>query len=151
MERTIRQTQNRLSIGLNMGLFSKAPKPNPKIIVEGLEISFHQEYGGWQFTYRGTLFSSFEPILTLPSWAELDSILNSLESLRPEMRTRLQKGLSECNDARVDDGESYSINIQDFATDKSFIVSWSDGASWGDLGVDFTIKDHAIIDESWGD
>jgi hypothetical protein len=47
--------------------------------------------------------------------------------------------------------ESYSINVQDFATDKTFTVSWSDGASWEDLGVDFTIKDHAITDESWGD
>ncbi len=134
-----------------MGLFSKAPKPNPKIIVEGLEISFHQEYGGWEFTYRGTLFSSFEPILILPARAELDSILNTLESLKPEMKTRLQKGLSEWGDSRLDDGESYSVNIQDFATYKSFIVSWSEGSSWGDLGVDFTIKDHVIVDESWGD
>jgi len=55
------------------------------------------------------------------------------------------------DDSKLDDGESFSINVQDFATDKSLTVSWSDGASWGDLGVDFTIKDHAIVDESWGD
>ena len=134
-----------------MGIFSKTPKPNPKITVEGVEITFHQEYGGWAFTYRGAEFSSFESALTLPTKVELDAILGTLESLKPEMRTRLQKGLSEWADSKLDDGESYSVNIQDFATDKTFTVSWSDGASWGDLGVDFTIKDHAISDESWGD
>jgi len=135
-----------------MGIFSKTPKPNPKITVEGIEFAFHQDYGGWQFSYRGTDFTSFEPTLTLPTKLELDSILDTLESLKPDMRTRLQKGLSEWgDDSKLDDGESCSINVQDFATDKSFTVSWSDGASWGDLGVDFTIKDHAIVDESWGD
>ena len=134
-----------------MGLFSKSPKPNPKITIEGVEIAFHREYEGWAFTYRGTEFTSFELTLTLPTKGELDSILDTLESLKPEMRTRLQKGLSEWGDSKLDDGESYSVNVQDFATDKSFEISWSDGASWGDLGVDFTIKNNAIIDESWGD
>ena len=135
-----------------MGLFSKTPKSNPKITVEGVDITFHQEYGGWTFTYRGAEFSSFESGLSLPTKAELDSILNTVESLKPEMRKRLQKGLSEWgNGSKLDDGESYSINVQDFAADKSLTVSWSNGASWGDLGVDFTIKDHAITDESWGD
>ena len=133
-----------------MGLFSKAPKPNPKITIEGVEITFHQEYGGWAFTYRGAEFSSYAFALSLPKKAELDFILETLESLKPEMRTRLQKGLSDWG-SKLDDGESYSINVQDFARDKTFIVSWSDGASWGDLGADFTIKDRAIIDESWGD
>jgi hypothetical protein len=134
-----------------MGIFSKTPKPNPKITVEGIEFTFHQEFGGWQFTYRGTEFTTFEPTLTLPGKPKLDSILDTLASLKPEMRTRLQKGLSEWGDSKLDDGESCSVNVQDFATDRSFTVSWSDGASWGDLGVDFTIKDHAIVDESWGD
>ena len=134
-----------------MGLFSKTPKPNPKIIVEGIEVAFHQEYGVWEFRYRGAEFSSFEPTLTIPTKAELDSILDNVESLNPEMRTRLQKGLSKWSDSKLGDGESYSVDVQHFVTDKSFTVSWSGGASWGDLGVDFTIKDHAIVDESWGD
>jgi hypothetical protein len=135
-----------------MGIFSKTPKPNPKITIEGIEIAFHQEYAGWAFTYRGTDFLSFKPTLTLPTKLELDFILDTLESLKPEIRTRLQKGLSEWGDgSKLEDGESYSVNVQEFSTDKSFTVSWSDGASWGDLGVDITIKDHAIIDESWGD
>jgi len=134
-----------------MGIFSKTPKSHPKITVEGIEITFHQEYGGWAFTYRGAEFSSFESALILPSKVEVDSILDTVESLKAEMRTRLQKGLSGWGESKVDDGESYSIDVQEFVTDKSFTVSWSDGASWGDLGVDFTIKDHAITDESWGD
>ena len=135
-----------------MGLFSKTPKSNPKITVEGIDITFHQEYGGWTFTYRGAEFASFESALSLPTKAELDSILNTVESLKPELRKRLQKGLSEWgNGCKLHDGESYSINVQSFAADKSFTVSWSNGASWGDLGVDFTIKDHAITDELWGD
>ena len=134
-----------------MGLFSKTPKPNPKITVEGVEIAFHRDHEWWEFTYRGTEFSSFESSLTLPTKAELDSILDALESLKPEMRTRLKKGLSEWGDLKLDDGESYSVNVQDFAAERTFTVSWSDGASWGDLGADFTIKDRAIIDESWGD
>ena len=134
-----------------MGLFSKSPKLNPKLTVEGIEIEFHRDHEWWGFTYRGTEFCSFESALTLPNKAELDSILDTLESLRPEMRTRLQKGLTEWGDSKLDEGESCSVNVQDFARDKTFTVSWSDGASWGDLGVDFTIKDHAISDESWGD
>ena len=134
-----------------MGIFSRTPKPNPKIIVEGMEFTFHQEFNGWQFTYRGTEFTSFEPALTLPNKLELDSIIDTVESLKPQMRTRMQKGLREWGDAKLDDGESYSVNLQDFVTNKSFTISWSDGASWGDLGVDFTIKDRAIADESWGD
>lgn len=135
----------------DMGFFSKTPKLNPKITVGGIEITFHQEYGGWTFTYRGVEFSSFESALTLPTKAELDSILNTIESLRPEMSERLEKGLKTWGDSKLDDGESFCINVQNFATDQSFTVSWSGGASWGDLGVDFTIKDNAITDESWGD
>src|ERR1043166_3068578 len=134
-----------------MGLFSKTPRPNPKITVEGIEIAFHRDNEWWEFAYRGTEFCSFEPTLTLPSKTDLDSILDTLESLKPEMKTRLQKGLKEWGDSKLDEGESYLVNLQDFAKDKTFTVSWSGGASWGDMGIDFAIKDHAIIDESWGD
>lgn len=65
-----------------MGIFSKTPKPNPKITLEGIEFTFHQEYGGWEFRHRGTDFTSFEPTLTLPSRAELDSILDTIEPNR---------------------------------------------------------------------
>ena len=76
----------------------------------------------------------------------------TVESLKPEMRRRLAKGLAEWGDGcKLDDGETYSISVEEFATGRSFSVSCSGGASWGDLAVDFTIKDDAIVDETWGD
>ena len=127
------------------------PKPDPKIIVEVVQIKFHRDHEGWGFTYRGAEFSSFELSLTLPTKRELDAILDTLESLKPEMKSRLKKVLSKWGDSTLDDGESYLVDVEAFATERTFTVSWSGGASWGDLGVDFTIKDHAIIDEVCGD
>lgn len=134
-----------------MGFFSKAAKPNPRIVVQGIEIEFHRENEWWGFIYQETEFLSFEFSLVLPSKEELDAILESLEALKPEMAARLKKGLSEWGDAKQNDGESYSVDLSGYGIDQTFIVCWSDGASWGDLGVDFTIKDNAIMDESWGD
>lgn len=134
-----------------MGFFSKTARPDPKITVEGIEIAFHRDHQWWEFTHRGTEFRSFELSLTFPTKAEIEAILDTVESLKPEMRSRLVKGFAECGDSKPDDGESYSVDVKDFVREKTFTVSWSDGASWGDLGVDFTIKDHAIIDEAWGD
>jgi hypothetical protein len=48
-------------------------------------------------------------------------------------------------------GEEFSVNLTDFQSDGTFEVSWSGGATWGDMGIEFTIKDHVIADESWGD
>lgn len=135
-----------------MGIFSKTPKPHPKISFEGIEFTFHRDHEWWEFTYRGREFCSFTPTLSLPTKAELDSIVSTVGALMPEMRKRLAKGLAEWGDGcKLDDGESYSISVEEFAADRSFSVSWSDGASWGDLGVDFAIKDHVITDESWVD
>lgn len=134
-----------------MGLFSKTSKPNPILTVEGIELTFDRDHEWWKFTYRDTNFWSFGSTLTLPPKAELDSILDVLESLKPEMRERLKKGLREWGDSKLDDGETYSVDLNDYASARKFDVSWSDGASWGDLGVEFTIKDRAIVDESWGD
>ena len=134
-----------------MGIFSKTPKPNPKISFEGVEFTFQRDHEWWEFTYRGTEFCSFEPVLTLPTKTQLDSILSTLESLMPELRKRLEKGLSEWSDSKLDDGETYSVDVKEFTRDGTFSVSWSGGASWGDMGVEYTIKDRAILDESWGD
>jgi hypothetical protein len=134
-----------------MGLFSKTPKPDPKISFEGIEFTFHRGDEWWEFTYRGTEFLSFEPVLVLPTKAQLDSILSTLDSLMPELRTRLKNGLSEWGESKLDDGEKYFVDVQEFAKDGTFSVSWSDGASWGDMGVEYTIQGHEIVDESWGD
>jgi hypothetical protein len=74
-----------------MGLFSKTKKPNPKIVVHGLEIEFHRDHEWWGFTYRGTEFSSFELSLALPTMAELDGIVDTLQSLKPELRVRAER------------------------------------------------------------
>ncbi len=119
-----------------MGLFSKRPKSSPMLKVEGIELVLHRQTGHefWQFTYRGAEFMSYKAQLTLPKWAELDAILDAVKSLKVEMRRRLEK------DLKLDDGESYMVNVQDFAPEKTFVVSWAGGASWGDMGVDFTIR-----------
>lgn len=134
-----------------MGLFTKTPKPNPKITFEGIEFTFHRDDEWWEFTYRGTEFISFGPALILPTKAQLDSILSTLQSLMPELRMRLEKGLSEWSDGKLDDGEKYSVDVREFAKDGTFSVSWFDGASWGDMGAEYTIKGQVIVDESWGD
>jgi len=135
-----------------MGLFSKPPKPNPKLIVAGVEITFHRDHEWWEFAYRGNQFCAYDLTFSVPSQAELDAMVDTIDSLRQEMRSRIQQGLKEWGDSsQLDDGESYTVRVDEFAKEKTFTVTWSDGASWGDMGVDFTIKDQAIIDEGWGD
>ncbi len=135
-----------------MGLFSKKPKPDPKIKFEGVEFTFHRTYEWWEFTYRGTEFSSHDLLFELQTKAELDSILSTLETLMPEFKMRVEKGLKEWSETSLGDGVSYSVDLTNPSKDGSYSVSWSGGEeSWGDMAVDFTIKDHKIIDESWGD
>ena len=135
-----------------MGLFSKTPKATPKVVVEGMEVVFQPEGEWWEFRYRGTEFWSFGSTLMLPGKAELDEIVETIEVLKPEMRSRLMKGLDEWGEgAKLDDGETYHVDLKNLGTEGTFDVSWSDGASWGDLACDFTIKDGVIIDEGWGD
>ncbi len=134
-----------------MGLCSRKPKANPKITVDGIEIAYHSDHEWWEFDYRGLKFCAYETSLILPAKHELDWVVESVESLKPELRKRLVKGLAEWSDAKVDDGESCSVNLGDFTAGNSFSIGWSDGVSWGDLGVEFAIKNGQIVDESWGD
>jgi hypothetical protein len=134
-----------------MGLFSHSKKVNPKIVVDGLDVEYRTDFEQWAFVYRGTEFCSFEQSLILPSKTDLDTIVGSLEALKPEMQARIKKYMADWDHVKHDDGETCFVDIKDFAADKSFVVFWSDGASWGDLGVDFTIRDNVIIDEIWGD
>jgi hypothetical protein len=136
-------------LGNYMGLFSRKPKANPKIVVDGVEFVFKGEV--WEFAYRGTEFIGRGHEFTLPARADLDWMVESVARLKAEMRTRLEKGLSEWGDSKLDDGESYWLDVTEFSKDRSYAVSWCGGESWGDLGVDFTITDGVITDESWGD
>jgi len=134
-----------------MRLFSKTPKPNPKIVVEGIEITFEREHEWWEFKYRGVDFIAYDLSLAMPSQGELDAILADSESLKPEMRSRLKQHFDEWSDAKLDDGETFMVDVTEVVATKTFGVTWSGGASWGDLGADFMIKNHVIIDEAWGD
>ena len=134
-----------------MGLFTKRQKPNPGIAAQGLEIEYDSDHECWKFQYRGMDFVCFGTFLRLPTKEQLDALLETAESLKPEMRARLEKELKGYGNLKLDDGESCLVNVEEFAATGVFIVSWSDGASWGDMAADFTIKDGAIIDEAWGD
>ena len=134
-----------------MGLFSRAQKPDPQIIVEGIAIVFRSAHGYWEFTYKCTTFCGYQTPFNLPSRTDLDSILGVVESLKTEMKSRLANGLNQCGNMDVNDGETYTLEVSDFTVQKTFQISWSGGASWGDVGVDFSVKEGRIIDEAWGD
>src|SRR4051794_7477675 len=68
-----------------MGLFSKAQKADPKIICDGVECTFRRDQDSWEFAYRGLKFCSCAARLSLPSKAELDVIVNTVEALGPEI------------------------------------------------------------------
>ncbi len=132
--------------------FFQKPKQQPdgKIIVEGVQITYRPEHCEWQFTYRDIEFCTYGLTIILPSKCELDRILLTIESLKPELRSRMQESLSGYG-AKLDDGELMSISLAGFSEDRSFRVSWSTGESWADLGVDFTIRDQKIVAEEWAD
>lgn len=134
-----------------MGLFSKTSDPDPVLIVDGIEVVFHRDHDWWEFEYGETEFWAAGTTFRLPPRAELDEILDTVEALKPQIISRLANGLNEWGDAKLNDGESYCVDLRDFATERTFILSWSDGASWGDLAVDFIIRERHIIDVSWGD
>jgi hypothetical protein len=134
-----------------MGLFSKSPKSNPKIIWDEIACEFHRDHDWWEFDYRGANFRSFESTLILPTKAELDAIVSTIATLMPAMQERMKNGLKEWGDAKTDGNEQFSVDVKNFSKEGTFSVSWSGGEVWGDLGVDFTIKNNIIVDESWGD
>ncbi len=135
-----------------MGLFSKKSKVNPKISTQGIDILFDLDFEIWEFSYRGIDFVSFEKDLALPTIAQLDEIRSTIESLQPEINSRIENGLEEwCEGAKINSGERCLINISDFVSDREFTACYSEGANWGDVGVDLTIIDQEIIDDSWSD
>src|SRR5690349_41041 len=128
-----------------MGLFSKKSKANPAVEIDGIKIEYDLANEYWQFSRKGADFVAYSATFIIPSEALLSSILADIENLQPEMIQRLSK------EVKANDGETFLINLTDLHAQDSFEVSWSSGKSWGDMGVDFTIRNHAITDESWGD
>jgi len=134
-----------------MGLFKKPTKILPRITIEGIDVVFDPDHNWWEFSYEGTGFITFESQLFMPSREQLDGILSDVTALRSVMLDRLSKGWSDWDGVKMDDGESYQINLAEFSTEGSFEVSWSGGASWGDMGIEFTILNREILHETWGD
>jgi hypothetical protein len=134
-----------------MGLFSKKPRTNATVEIEGLRAEYDLANECWQFSHKGADFVAYGTALVVPSEERLSSIIADIDKLRPEMIRRLAEGWKDSKDVKTNDGETFRVNITDLASQGSFDVSWSGAESWGDMGIDFTIKDHAITDESWGD
>ena len=134
-----------------MALFSKKPKVKWIIKTQGLQIEFDPENGIWQFSDGGVDFVLYGSTCAVPSPEQLREIQAEINRLCPEMNRRLAEGLRDCEGAKMNDGETFLVNLTDFTSEGSFEVCWSGGESWGDMGVDFTIKNHEISDESWGD
>jgi hypothetical protein len=128
-----------------MGLFSKKSKANPAVEIDGIKIEYDLANEFWQFSHKGQDFVAYSATFVIPSQARLSSILTDIEKLKPEMIQRFSK------EVRANDGEIFLVNLTDLQAQDSFEVSWSGGKSWGDMGVDFTIRNHAITDEAWGD
>jgi len=134
-----------------MGLFSKEPKANPAVETEGLRIEYDSANDCWQFSHHGADFIVYGTTVVVPSQERLSSILADIEKLRPEMTRRLVEGWKDSKDVKASDGEICFVNLTDFHSEGNFVVTWSGGQSWGDMGIDFTIANHEITDESWGD
>ena len=135
-----------------MGLFTKSAKQDPRVIVQGITIEFEQKAECWTFVYREKEFYCFNAELTLPSLPQIDSLLAGLASIENDMKLRIKNGLKQWTGghAKIDDGESYIIDVTGFAQGL-VVAKWSGGNSWGDLGVDFSIENGSIVEEDWGD
>ena len=134
-----------------MGLFTKKTKIKPVVETQGLRIEFDSEYEIWQFNDGGINFVVYGPVCEAPSRDQLGEIRSDINRLRPEMAQKVAHGLKDYEGVKTNDGETFVVNITDLQSQGTFDVCWSGGESWGDMGVDFTIKNHEIKEESWGD
>ncbi len=136
-----------------MGFFSrKQPerKPNPVVVVEGIQVEFTSLDGGdcewWSFTHERADFVSYGRLFHLPAREVLGRILSEVTRLLPEMNTRLENGGLETGTE-----ESWTIDLTELQAEGTYAVSWSGGEKWGDMGVDFHIKGGCIEADEWGD
>jgi hypothetical protein len=138
-----------------MGFFSKKspakPLPNPTIEFVGIRITYNAEHEWWDFTHESVDFISYGPQFKMPSKEHLDQILVEVTSLMPEMKSRLVKRLKEWDDVKIDDGETFTIDLTELDKQGTYEITWSGGSQWGDMGVDFVIQNGKIDDEVWGD
>ena len=134
-----------------MALFSKKLKIKPTVETQGLRIEFDSENEIWQFRDGDFDFVVYGETCAVPSPEQLRDIRAVINRLRPEMTRRLAEGLRDCEGAKINDGETFLVNLTELQSQGAFEVCWSGGESWGDMGIDFAIKNHEITDESWSD
>ena len=133
-----------------MGLFSKTSRTKPTIIVGDIPVEYRGD-DAWGFSYRDVEFWAVGETFVMPDKAALDSIIGAIETAMQEMKSRLVKHLEGWCDTQLETGEIYVVGIKDFASEGKFIVTWSGGEFWGDMSIDFTIKDGAILEETASD
>ncbi|MFC7336423.1 hypothetical protein ACFQY0_04475 [Haloferula chungangensis] len=109
------------------------------------------KHSWWTFTYRGLDFISYESRLNLPLQEELDSILANVSSIEGEMKSRIATYFQSTPEIKASSGQLTHVNIASFADSNTVGVFWTGDASWGDMAVEFTIREEQIIDETWGD
>jgi hypothetical protein len=134
-----------------MGIFSKKTKSNPVVETQGLRIEYDPASECWEFSHEGIAFIAYGTTSVVPSQEHFSSILTDMNKLRPEMARRLAEGWKDSEDVKANDGETCLVDITELHSQGDFVASWSGGESWGDMEVDFTITNHEIADESWGD
>lgn len=134
-----------------MGLFSKKTRGRPAVETQGLRIEFEPDEEVWQFKDRDVEFVIYGATCPVPSPEQLAQVHADISRLHAEMLRKLVEGWKEWKGVRMNDGETFLVNITDLQSQGTFDVCWSGGKSWGDMGIDFAIKAHEIIDEFWGD
>lgn len=133
-----------------MKWFGKSAVPNPEVVYGLVVATYSLQYSCWTFEYEGVKYVAYGHRLYLIDHSKLEIIHNDVIALMPEMRERLRVGWQEY-DVTINDGEKYFIDVSGFRSSGEFGICWTDGANWGDMSIEFTIKNHEIIDESWGD
>lgn len=144
------EEQRRSLLIRKMGIFSKKPKVNPTIEFEGVAVEYKVEQDWWEFTFEGTEFMSHGAKFTWPAQSRLKSILNDIERLKPEMVRRLTEGFKDAG-IKTNEGETYFVVQANNGSAGEFEVTWSGGRNWGDMGIDFMIENHEIVNEEWSD
>lgn len=134
-----------------MKLFGKKLTPNPQVIFGAIDTTYEPNQEWWQFAYEGIEHFSHGPVLRLFDISALELMRTDVSTLMPEMKQRLEIGWKEWGEVKLDDGENYIVDVTNFQEKQEYRICWSGGASWGDMGIEFTVRDHKIVDEDWGD
>lgn len=134
-----------------MGLFRKTPKPDPSIQIGESRIRYSVKHEHWAFTYKNKEFCAYASSFVWPGAGRLDQIIEDFERLQSQMMERIRSGKEIGGGLPMGVGESVLITLHSLETEGTFEVGWSGGEKWGDMGIDFVVKDGTIIEEFWGD